>query len=95
MRGDDFIGGCCGPACASMNTRPRFQHAKMALIDDWVAVGSSNLDRWNLRWNLRPNQEIDAPDFGRRDRSDVRNGFQRQSGISHPHLGNGGPAGRA
>jgi len=43
--------------------QPRFQHAKMALIDDWVAVGSSNLDRWNLRWNLEANQEIDAPDF--------------------------------
>ena len=43
--------------------QPRFQHAKVALIDDWVALGSSNLDRWNLRWNLEANQEIDAPDF--------------------------------
>ena len=43
--------------------QPRFLHAKVALIDDWVAVGSSNLDRWNLRWNLEANQEIDAPDF--------------------------------
>ncbi|HWS02796.1 MAG TPA: phospholipase D-like domain-containing protein [Gammaproteobacteria bacterium] len=43
--------------------QPRFQHAKVALIDNWVAVGSSNLDRWNLRWNLEANQEIDAPDF--------------------------------
>lgn len=43
--------------------QPRFQHAKVALIDDWVAVGSSNLDRWNLRWNLEANQEIDATDF--------------------------------
>jgi phosphatidylserine/phosphatidylglycerophosphate/cardiolipin synthase-like enzyme len=43
--------------------QPRFQHAKVSLIDDWVAIGSSNLDRWNLRWNLEANQEIDAPDF--------------------------------
>jgi cardiolipin synthase A/B len=43
--------------------QPRFQHAKVALIDDWVSIGSSNLDRWNLRWNLEANQEIDAPDF--------------------------------
>lgn len=43
--------------------QPRFLHAKIALIDDWVAIGSSNLDRWNLRWNLEANQEIDAPDF--------------------------------
>ncbi|MFA7388229.1 MAG: phospholipase D-like domain-containing protein, partial [Thiohalobacteraceae bacterium] len=43
--------------------QPRFQHAKACLIDDWVSVGSSNHDRWNLRWNLEANQEIDAPDF--------------------------------
>jgi len=43
--------------------QPRFQHAKLALIDDWVTVGSSNLDRWNLRWNLEASQEIDAPDL--------------------------------
>ncbi len=43
--------------------QPRFQHAKVSLIDNWVAVGSSNLDRWNLRWNLEANQEIDAEDF--------------------------------
>ena len=28
------------------------------LCDDWVAIGSSNFDRWNLRWNLEANQEI-------------------------------------
>lgn len=49
--------------------QPRFQHAKIALIDDWVAVGSSNLDRWNLRWNLEANQEIDAPDFAAETRA--------------------------
>ncbi|MFP5506041.1 MAG: phospholipase D-like domain-containing protein [Gammaproteobacteria bacterium] len=43
--------------------QPRFLHAKVALIDDWVSIGSSNMDRWNLRWNLEANQEIDAPDF--------------------------------
>lgn len=43
--------------------QPRFLHAKVALIDDWVSIGSSNQDRWNLRWNLEANQEIDAPDF--------------------------------
>jgi phosphatidylserine/phosphatidylglycerophosphate/cardiolipin synthase-like enzyme len=33
-------------------------HAKMTLCDDWVSVGSSNLDRWSFRWNLEANQEI-------------------------------------
>jgi len=38
--------------------QPRFYHAKTVLCDDWVAIGSSNFDRWNLRWNLEANQEI-------------------------------------
>jgi len=38
--------------------QPRMLHAKMILCDDWVSVGSSNLDRWSLRWNLEANQEI-------------------------------------
>jgi phosphatidylserine/phosphatidylglycerophosphate/cardiolipin synthase-like enzyme len=38
--------------------QPRFFHAKCVLCDQWVAIGSSNFDRWNLRWNLEANQEI-------------------------------------
>jgi cardiolipin synthase len=37
---------------------PRMLHAKMILCDDWVSIGSSNLDRWSFRWNLEANQEI-------------------------------------
>jgi phosphatidylserine/phosphatidylglycerophosphate/cardiolipin synthase-like enzyme len=36
----------------------RFLHAKTVLCDDWVTIGSSNFDRWNLQWNLEANQEI-------------------------------------
>ena len=43
--------------------QPRFYHAKTVLCDDWVAIGSSNFDRWNLRWNLEANQEIDDAAF--------------------------------
>jgi phosphatidylserine/phosphatidylglycerophosphate/cardiolipin synthase-like enzyme len=43
--------------------QPRFLHAKCALVDDWVSVGSSNFDRWNLRWNLEANQEIEDGGF--------------------------------
>ncbi len=43
--------------------QPRFYHAKSVLCDDWAAIGSSNFDRWNLRWNLEANQEIDDPVF--------------------------------
>ncbi len=38
--------------------QPRFLHAKVQLCDNWVSIGSSNVDRWNFRWNLEANQEI-------------------------------------
>lgn len=40
--------------------QPRFTHAKIELCDDWVSIGSSNLDRWNQSWNLDANQTIHA-----------------------------------
>jgi phosphatidylserine/phosphatidylglycerophosphate/cardiolipin synthase-like enzyme len=43
--------------------QPRFLHAKAILCDDWASIGSSNLDRWALRWNLEANQEIEDPRF--------------------------------
>ncbi len=43
--------------------RPRFLHAKTVLCDDWASIGSSNHDRWNLRWNLEANQEVRNTDF--------------------------------
>ncbi len=45
--------------------QPSFVHAKLVLCDDWVSIGSSNLDRWELLWNLDANQEIDSPVFAR------------------------------
>lgn len=38
--------------------QPRFLHTKALLCDQWVSLGSSNFDRWNLRWNLEANQEV-------------------------------------
>lgn len=43
--------------------QPRFLHSKAALCDQWVSIGSSNFDRWNVRWNLEANQSIDDPRF--------------------------------
>lgn len=43
--------------------QPRFMHAKVVLVDDWVTVGSCNFDRWNLRWNLEANQEVEDAGF--------------------------------
>lgn len=41
--------------------QPRFLHAKVLLGDDWLSMGSSNFDRWNLHWNLEANQETADP----------------------------------
>lgn len=43
--------------------QPRFIHAKTMICDDWVSIGSANVDRWNLRWNLEANQEIEDAHF--------------------------------
>ncbi len=37
---------------------PSVLHAKMIVCDDWLSIGSSNLDRWSFRWNLEANQEV-------------------------------------
>jgi cardiolipin synthase len=56
--------------------QPRFLHNKVILIDDWVSIGSSNVDRWNLRWNLEANQEIQDAAFAMQ----VETMFQRDFG---------------
>ncbi len=43
--------------------QPRVLHGKMTICDDWVSVGSSNLDRWSFKWNLEANQEIEDAEF--------------------------------
>ncbi len=43
--------------------QPRFIHSKTLMVDDWVSIGSCNFDRWNLRWNLEANQEVQDRHF--------------------------------
>ncbi len=43
--------------------QPGFSHAKIMLCDDWVSIGSSNLDRWDQFWNLDANQELSSAVF--------------------------------
>ncbi|MFC6672547.1 phospholipase D-like domain-containing protein [Marinobacterium aestuariivivens] len=43
--------------------QPRFLHAKVGVADDWISIGSCNLDHWNLRWNLEANVEVQEPGF--------------------------------
>lgn len=38
----------------------RFTHAKAILCDDWVCLGSSNLDRWDQKFNIELNIEVQS-----------------------------------
>jgi cardiolipin synthase A/B len=58
--------------------QPNMLHAKAILCDDWVSIGSSNLDRWSLRWNLEANQEVADPRFA----DDTAALFERDFSVS-------------
>ena len=58
--------------------QPHMLHAKAILCDDWVSIGSSNLDRWSLRWNLEANQEVADGGFA----ATVAALFERDFGVS-------------
>ena len=49
--------------------QPTFLHSKLVLCDGWASIGSSNLDRWGVLWNLEANQEIESPAFARQAES--------------------------
>ncbi|MCU7844024.1 MAG: phosphatidylserine/phosphatidylglycerophosphate/cardiolipin synthase family protein [Candidatus Thiodiazotropha sp. (ex Monitilora ramsayi)] len=53
----------------------RFSHQKLFLCDDWVSIGSCNIDRWNLRWSLEANQEVKDLAFSDSVRSALENDF--------------------
>jgi phosphatidylserine/phosphatidylglycerophosphate/cardiolipin synthase-like enzyme len=61
--GRRFYGRLLANGVRIFEYQPRFLHSKVFLCDHWVSIGSSNLDRWNLRWNLEANQEIDDSAF--------------------------------
>ncbi|MCK9294137.1 MAG: phospholipase D-like domain-containing protein [Desulfobulbaceae bacterium] len=46
--------------------QPRFLHYKAVQCDNWMSLGSSNFDRWNMRWNHEGNQEILDAEFAGR-----------------------------
>ncbi|MDH4262325.1 MAG: phosphatidylserine/phosphatidylglycerophosphate/cardiolipin synthase family protein [Spirochaetia bacterium] len=43
--------------------QPVFNHSKIYVCDDWVSIGSCNLDRWSLQKNLEANQEVFDKNF--------------------------------
>lgn len=61
--------------------QPRFIHAKIVLCDDWASIGSSNLDRWNQRWNLDANQGVEDKSFARAVRAMLMTDFDHSREI--------------
>lgn len=59
--------------------QPRFMHMKILLSDQWVSMGSSNIDRWNFKWNLEANQEVRDAAFA----DIVRRQFEHDFSDSH------------
>ncbi|WP_421864657.1 phospholipase D-like domain-containing protein [Motiliproteus sp.] len=62
--------------------RPSFNHSKVCLSDDWVSIGSCNLDHWNLRWNLEANQEVIDPHLCRQLEQQLRRDFESSRQVS-------------
>ncbi|MEJ2360852.1 MAG: phospholipase D-like domain-containing protein [Gammaproteobacteria bacterium] len=63
--------------------QPRFIHAKVMLCDDWASIGSSNLDRWNQRWNLDANQAVLDGQFSQQVETMFENDFAQSQLITH------------
>lgn len=61
--GHHFYGRLLAAGVIIREYQPRFIHLKAVIVDDWVTLGSSNYDRWNLRWNLDANLEVLDDDF--------------------------------
>lgn len=60
----------------------RVLHSKTVLCDQWVSIGSSNFDSWNLRWNLEANQEVEDHDFCKHTVEMFENDFRQCVEIS-------------
>ena len=70
--------------------QPSMLHAKMILCDDWVSVGSANLDRWSFRWNLEANQEIDSAAVADAASALFERDFVASRAVSRHHWGQRG-----
>ena len=65
--------------------QPRFIHAKIALCDQWVTLGSTNFDRWNLRWNLDANQEVNDAGFAAQIKTMLEKDFADCQELHYTH----------
>lgn len=61
----------------------RFTHTKMVIIDDWLTIGSANVDRWNFRWNLEANLEVMDETSVKESRKIMLNDFKNSEEIHY------------
>jgi cardiolipin synthase A/B len=64
--------------------QPGFLHTKVVLADDWVSIGSCNLDRWGILWNLEANQEVSSALFARAVEQTLERALEFSSTFRHP-----------
>jgi phosphatidylserine/phosphatidylglycerophosphate/cardiolipin synthase-like enzyme len=64
--------------------QPGFLHTKVVLADDWVSIGSCNLDRWGILWNLEANQEVASHAFARAVEQTLERALSFSIAFRHP-----------
>lgn len=62
--------------------RPRVLHSKILLCDDWVSMGSSNYDRFTMRWNLEANLIVPSGEFAEQVRQQFEVDFSHSEALS-------------
>ena len=77
-----YYGGLLRAGVRIFEYQPRCLHAKVLMCDEWVSIGSSNLDHWTLSWTLDANQELVCDDHSRQ----VFDMFTRDFAASTEHL---------
>jgi len=60
----------------------RFLHMKIVICDDFVCLGSSNLDTYTQRWSLEANIEVLDHAFAQRMRDMIQEDIQHSSNIT-------------
>jgi len=83
IAGRRFYAGLLKSGVRIFEFQDRVLHSKVVLCDEWVSIGSSNFDGWDLRWNLEANQEVEDPEFCTKTLDMLENDFRQSIEIGH------------
>jgi len=83
IAGRRFYTGMLKSGARIFEFQDRVLHSKAVLCDEWVSIGSSNFDGWDLRWNLEANLEVEDQDFCDQTLNMFERDFQQCSEISY------------